>query len=181
MIYFLKYWKVIALGVAIVSALAWVRGTGYAAAQSKYTAIIAQMVAAMEADRAKAIAAARERTLLLGTIAMNEAALAAKTRAETVFVTNTVVKWKVKYAQNPNAGKCVIPAEFVRVHTAAATNRVSEAPPGGPQSDGPATGVTDIEVLDVDTANYATCHGWADQLRHFQSREIALDEAALTR
>jgi hypothetical protein len=180
-IYLLKYWKQLAGVAAILLVVWWIRGTGYDAAKAECKLETDTMVSELEAARAEAIKAAQEETLLLETIAMNEAALAAKTRAETVFVTNTVIKWKVKYAQNPNAGKCDMPPEFVRVHTAAVTNRVSEATPGGPQPDGPATGVTDIEVLDVDTANYATCHGWADQLRHFQSREIALDEAALTR
>jgi hypothetical protein len=176
-IYFLKYWKYGAAALVLVGLFAWIRGTGYDAAETKYKAQIATMVAEAEEARAEAIAAAQEKELLWQALESTEAALALKARAETKFVTNTVVKWKVRYAKNPDAGKCVVPDEFVRVYDSAALNRVPEATPDGPQPDGATRQITDIEILDITTQNYATCHGWADQLRHIQAREAALEEA----
>jgi hypothetical protein len=176
MMFLLKYWKYAAFAIVVMGCLGVVRASGYTAAETKYKGEIATMVIELQAARIQALADAQERTLLLGTIAVTEAALAAKARAKTEVVTETVVKWKVRYAANPDAGKCDITPEFVRVHTAAATNRVSPAPTSGPEFDGVPGGITDIDVLSVDTANYATCHKWADQLRHWQSRQRKIEE-----
>lgn len=73
-------------------------------------------------------------------------------KAEIQIVEKEVIKEVVKYANNPNAGKCVIPADFVRIHdkslseTSGRANETTKAPDT-------ATPITDIQVLEVSTQN----------------------------
>ena len=162
--FLLAYGKYIAAIALVAAAVAGIWRDGYTYATNKAEVLLVEL-------REKGRQAALEQALLWEQLAINESALALKARAETKVITDTVVKWKVKYVQNPDAGKCVVPPEFVRVHNAAANNRLPETPGNRPDPDGTTRKFTDIDVLDVTTANYAVCHKWADQLRHWQFRE----------
>lgn len=71
-----------------------------------------------------------------------------------------ITKEVIRYVQSPVAGQCALPAEWVRIHDAAA--RVSADPsttglPAAPASADAGT-VTDSEALGTITANYDTCN-----------------------
>lgn len=88
---------------------------------------------------------------------------------EAEVVTRTITKKVIEYVQSPNAGKCDLPNQWVRVHDAAARGMPptedTEAPGG---TNDAASGITDIEALDVTTSNYALCHETATRLRNLQ-------------
>ena len=98
--------------------------------------------------------------------AMTTALLAEERNRASEVVIREVTRWRTQYAKNTDNGKCAIPDEFVRLHDAAATGRLSEAPSG---VSGRPSGITDIEVLAVNTDNYALCRKWRDQLIYIKN------------
>lgn len=70
-------------------------------------------------------------------------------------VTDHVAKEVTKYVQSPDAGQCHFNDEWVRIYDSAAGMSKADAPAG---TDADTTRITDIEVLENATGNYATCH-----------------------
>lgn len=70
-------------------------------------------------------------------------------------VTEYVTKEVIKYAQSPDAGACQFSDQWVRVYDSAAGMSKADTATG---TDADATRITDIEVLENATGNYATCH-----------------------
>lgn len=69
--------------------------------------------------------------------------------------TEVIYREKIVYRNNPDAGACKLPDEWVQVHdNSTGLPRVSKAPSNAKAKQGQ---VSDIEVLDVVTANYQMC------------------------
>lgn len=70
-------------------------------------------------------------------------------------VTEYVNKEVIRYVQSPDAGTCQFNDQWVRVYDSAAGMSETDTAAG---TDADATRITDIEVLENATGNYATCH-----------------------
>ena len=88
-----------------------------------------------------------------------------------------VVKWRTKYETHPDAGKCVVPDEFVRVLDATGqdSSGVSEATTTPAGVDAGTGRISDIELLQYSTDVKMLCLKWRDNLIWWQDRERALD------
>ena len=168
-------WKQIVIVALVGALLATVYGFGYHNASNHYQRVIAESELKAASAQAEAVAKAQEASDALGEQSLLQAKLAAEQDRKAEVVTNTVVKWKVKYAQSPDAGKCVFPADFVRVHTAAVTGRLPDDTAATGRADAGPARVTDVDLLDVDTSNYAMCRKWRGQLIEWRDRERALE------
>jgi len=84
-------------------------------------------------------------------------------RVQTVYVAGkTITKEIPVYVTAKADAACTIPAGFVRIHDAAATNRAPEPAAGDP--DAPAAGVTLSAVAETVADNYTTCHAIREQV-----------------
>lgn len=82
-----------------------------------------------------------------------------------------VTREVVRYVQSPDAGRLVLPAEWVRIHDIAAFGRGAGVPGTAfPASRAYADAgrITDADAIAVTTENYATCHAVRDQLLALQ-------------
>lgn len=71
--------------------------------------------------------------------------------------TEVIYREKIIYRDNPNAGNCVIPGEWVQIHNnSTGMPGVSSATPDI-KAEARAEEISDIEVLDIVTANYRMC------------------------
>ncbi len=172
--FLMMYWKQLIGLIVLIVVCSIIYGFGYRNASNHFERVIAEEQLKTAMERAEAIAQAQAADDALGEQAMLQAKLGAEEARKNEVITNTVIKWKVKYAQSPDAGQCVLPPDFVRVHTAAVTGHLPDdtATSGGADA-GPAR-VTDVDVLDVDTQNYAMCRKWRGQLIQWRDRELAL-------
>lgn len=66
-----------------------------------------------------------------------------------------IYREKIVYRNNPDAGSCRIPGEWVQIHNN--STGVSAVPPAPADAQAERQAVTDIEVLDVVTENYRLC------------------------
>lgn len=82
-------------------------------------------------------------------------------RAQTRTVTKTITREVNNYVTPLSIAHCTIPLGFVRLHDAAAANRVPEAP--GLDADAPG-GVDLADIAETVAENYGECHAWRDQL-----------------
>lgn len=80
---------------------------------------------------------------------------------QTRTVTKTIVREVTNYVTPLSVRHCAIPLGFVRLHDAAAQNRLPEAP--GLDADAPG-GVDLAAVAETVAENYGTCHEWREQL-----------------
>ena len=84
--------------------------------------------------------------------------------------TKIVTKEVIKYVQNPNAGKLIIPTEWVRIHDTAAIG--PEYLQGDPvttaEPNASASKITDIDALEIVTDNYVSYHEIYNQLIDLQ-------------
>ena len=170
--FLLMYWKQLAFAAVLALVLGSVWGMGYKTASNHYQRVIAEAELKTAMEHAEAVAQAQAANDALGEQALLQAKLSAEQARKNEVVTNTVIKWKVKYAQNPDAGKCVLPPDFVRVHTAAVTGRLPDDPAATRGANAGPARVTDIDLLDVDTSNYAMCRKWRGQLIQWRDREL---------
>lgn len=102
----------IAAGLILVSA---VFGAGYWVAQLRYEATIAEIHTKLAEARAVAVEEGLARH------AAADALNAEKTKAREV-VYKTITKEVDRYVQSPNAGRCQLPDDWVRIHNSAATS-----------------------------------------------------------
>jgi hypothetical protein len=84
-------------------------------------------------------------------VSQNRALAKQKQKTVTEYVTKEVTK----YVQSPDAGKCHFNDEWVRVYDSAAGMSKTDTTTG---TDADTARITDIEVLENATGNYATCH-----------------------
>jgi hypothetical protein len=120
---------------------------------------------------ARASAAAARTELLQAQVAMQEAVILAQKQQKREVQFRDVIKWRTKYAQNPDAGKCVVPDEFVRVLDATGQDSGS-VPEGTGAADAAPIGagrVSDIELLQYSTDAKMMCLKWRDQLLGWQA------------
>ncbi len=90
-------------------------------------------------------------------------------------VTRTITKEVIKYVQAPEIVHVTLPAEWVRIHNAAASGTdMSETSNTAGKPDGPTSAVTDADALSVVTDNYSTCHQYADRVLALQDWAKAL-------
>lgn len=90
-------------------------GAGYKVAEWRYNAIISGIKGKLSEARAVAV----EEGLARHAIA--DQLNAEKTKAREV-VYKTITKEVDRYVQDPNAGRCVMPDDWVRIHNSAATS-----------------------------------------------------------
>jgi len=84
-------------------------------------------------------------------------------------VTRYINKEVIKYVQADNAGKCILPYEWVRIHDTAATGNIAGDTNSTAKSNDTAASVTDIEALGVVTENYQMCNIIRDRLIGLQA------------
>jgi len=84
-------------------------------------------------------------------------------------VTKYLTKEVIKYVKNDDAGKCVLPYEWVRIHDTAARNSITGDADTTTSTNDIAARVTDIDALEVVTDNYQTCNAIRDQLKGLQA------------
>jgi hypothetical protein len=167
-------------GLAVMAVLAWgysaIYGKGYAAAEGEYKEILALRDAADRDAHDKAKADADRIGMLLGQVSTDAALIAAQKARKREVEFRDVIKWRTKYAQNPDAGECAIPAEFVRVLDAAGQDSggVSATATGGTGTDAGTGRISDIELLQYSTDVKMMCLRWRDKLIWWQERERAL-------
>lgn len=77
------------------------------------------------------------------------------------------VREVIKYVQNPDAGRCELPADWVRIDTAAAAG-VSPATVAAGSSPGAAGGFTDTDALATSVERSHVCRAEIDKLRLWQ-------------
>lgn len=135
----------------------------------------AQTIASEQARNVERLTA--ERTAL----ASEAAALRDQERE---VVERVVTREVIRYVQNPNTVRTVLPFEWVRIHDRAATGRGAGMPAAtdGPRRpDAVAAPVTDADALVVITDNYTTCQATRDQLIGLQDwvRSLNLDGVAV--
>ena len=81
-------------------------------------------------------------------------------------VERIINKEVIKYVQKPDAGKCDIPHDLVRIHDSAASGvRIPEAPS---DTDVTPRGITDIDLAIIIPTNYAICRSNANKLKSLQ-------------
>lgn len=90
-------------------------------------------------------------------------------------ITEYVTKEVTKYVQSPDAGKCHFNDQWVRIYDSAAGMSKADT---ATRPDAAATRITDIEVLENATGNYATCNDIRQDLISLQewARKISGDE-----
>lgn len=106
----------------------------------------------------------------------NAARLYADLQAERERKNKVITKEVVKYAENPNAGRCVLPADWVRTHDQAASGMPDDSEPSSGSNDDPAR-FTDVDALATVTENYRICVTELDKLKALQSWVNAIIEA----
>jgi hypothetical protein len=149
--------------VKIVAALilsSAIFGGGYWVAHLRYSAVIADINTELSEGARLAEKAAKEHSNAVVT-----EAVAVDVQREIVY--KTITKEVIKYVQNPDAGKCVIPVDGVQLHDNAATARMPTATTITNGSPRPA--ITDIELLNKVVDNYETCNAIRDRLTALQS------------
>jgi len=172
------------LGVlAIVGALAWgyhaIRQSGYDERDSECKATDALRDAADAEAHAKALADAKALELAYTQIDINQATIAAQKQRKAEIDYRQVIVRRTQYAKRPDAGKCSIPAEFVRTvdaFRAADSGMPEEAPTSSGVDDGP-TGITDTELLSYTTDLKDTCANFRKSLLEWKAREQDLQRA----
>jgi hypothetical protein len=85
-------------------------------------------------------------------VSQNRALAEQKQKTVTEYVTKEVTK----YVQSPDAGQCHFTDDWVRPYDSAAAGLPQTDTTTGSDADAPR--ITDIEVLENATGNYATCH-----------------------
>lgn len=75
-----------------------------------------------------------------------------------------VIKEVIRYEENPNAGLCDLPDEWVRNHDYAASGSMPAVPDATTEPDDGARRITDIEALEVVAENYLSCNDTREQL-----------------
>jgi hypothetical protein len=125
---------------------------------------------AAEADAARI-------SMLMVQASIDQALIAAQQTRKREVQFRDVIKWRTKYEQNPDAGKCVVPDEFVRVlDTTGQDSSGVSAEAGSPSGvDDTAGRISDIELLQFATDAKMRCLGWRDRVINWQERERALD------
>lgn len=131
-------------------------------------------LAEIEAEAAMNLAAfereARQVDTLRAAVTKRNAELIeVKRQAETArarVITREVVRYET---ENPDAGRCDLPADWLRVHDAAGDPGLPAAAGSAPvPNDTPARAVTDADALRVITENYQTCLSEFTRLRQWQ-------------
>lgn len=93
----------------------------------------------------------------------------ARRQAETAkarVITREVIRY---VTENPDAGRCDLPAEWLRIHDASAgTDLPPAAGAAGAPDDATARAFTDADALRVITENYQTCLSEFTRLRQLQ-------------
>lgn len=89
-------------------------------------------------------------------------------------VTEYVTKEVTKYVQSPDAGQCHFTDDWVRIYNAAAGMSKADTAAG---TDADAARITDIEVLENATGNYATCNDIRQDLISLQDWVRKISEA----
>lgn len=100
---------------AVLILTSMVFGAGYKVAQLQYKAVISDMNAKLSEARAVSVEEGLKRH------AIADALNAEKTKAREV-VYKTITKEVDRYVQDPNAGRCKLPDDWVRIHNSAATS-----------------------------------------------------------
>ncbi len=116
--------------IKIAAALILVSGifaAGYKVAEWRYEAIIADIHASLAEARAVAVEEGLARH------AAADALNAEKAKAREV-VYKTITKEVDRYVQSPNAGRCQLPDDWVRIHNSAATSGSSSLVNDSPDS-----------------------------------------------
>ena len=104
-----------------------------------------------------AIKKARETEAAKRADAEGKADLLAKKLKEAHAVERIVTKEVIKYVKNPDSGKCIINNDWMHAHdTATASTMPTDADTAG-GIDAANGRITDIEALEIVTANYAIC------------------------
>ena len=165
MLFLLKHWKVLAGVTVIVSVLSAVYYSGYQSAATKYKADILVIGRDAALAHAKAVNLVLEKNKVQAELTEAQSLLYAELEKEAEVIYRENIKEIIKYRDNPNAGKCVLPDQFVRSYDAATAGRsVSEITEtaSGPQNS--TVRVRDTEVLQNYVLNITQCRKWRREL-----------------
>jgi hypothetical protein len=161
-------------GLAVMAVLAWgylaIYGNGYAEAEGEYKEILALRDAADRDAHDKAKADADRISMLLWQVSMDAALIAAQKARKREVEFRDVIKWRTKYAQNPDAGKCILPDEFICVLDATGKDGsgVSEETGAPCRVVAGAGRISDLELLQYSTDAKMMCLKWRDQILGWQ-------------
>ena len=144
---------------------------GYDDAEAEYKEILVLRDKADQEAKDAAIADAQRIEMLQAQVAIDQALILAQKRRKREIQYIEVTKWRTKYAQNPDAGKCVVPDEFVRVldSTGQDNSDMSETTGAPDGADAGAGRISDIELLQFSTDAKLMCLKWRDQLLGWQA------------
>jgi hypothetical protein len=158
-------YKGVVLVIAICAGSAY---GGYKVASLKYGKQIATMLNDANVKRViaqnKANELAAAQGLISDKIAENYALNQKKQQVRTVYVNREIVK----YAKSPDAGKCKLDDQWVRIHDATASGVSNDAETAS-TIDGKARQITDITALQTITENYGQCNAIRQQLIGLQA------------
>lgn len=170
------------VALAVISAAGlWLYGVvysrGYSAAEIEYKEILVLRDQSDLDAKLKAEAQAKRIEMLWEQASIDQAVINAQKARKREIQYVEVTKWRTKYEKNPDAGRCVVPDEFVRVldSTGQDGGSVPEASPGGAVVDVVTGRISDIELLQFTTDTKLMCLKWRDKLIAWQDREQALN------
>lgn len=158
-------------GALVVGVRQMVYQEGYDDAEAEYKEILVLRDKADQDAKDAAIADAQRIEMLQAQVAIDQALILAQKQRKREVQYIEVTKWRTKYAQNPDAGKCVVPSEFVRVLDSTGQDNSDMSETTG-AADGAAIGagrISDIELLQFSTDAKMTCLKWRDQLLSWQA------------
>lgn len=137
---------------------------GFRVAELKYKAVLAER----EKDLAQAIVdkqnAITEAKSVNDLMTLQTAELDALRQKKSEVLKVEVIKEVIRYEENPNAGLCDLPPEWVRNHDYAASGSMPAVPDATAELDDSARRITDIEALEVVAENYLSCNDTREQL-----------------
>lgn len=172
-----KYSPYIIGAIVLILVASQVYQAGYNSAQNKYKAIIVKQEAAYWQAQEEAIKEAQKQELLMGQAVIDQALINALKSQKREIQVVEVTKWRTKYEKNPDAGKCVVPNEFVRVldNTGQESSSMPEETSSGAVANDSPGSISDIELLQYTTDTKMMCLRWRDKLIAWQEREKALE------
>lgn len=159
------------IAAAVVFAVGWNwRGS---IANANYLEMQAQYLHTIQLATQEALAQAQERDKQLQKNAELAAELAAERKRKNTILTQRVVR----YVQNPDAGHCALPADWVQLHDDAARAALSDSRTAT-AFDAAARTITDADAIVTIAANYQSCNetraalielqGWAKAINTSQ-------------
>lgn len=172
----LLHWKTFAALAFVAAVFAAAYGLGHSRASDHYKVILLEQQKAYDTVHLEARNALDAHQMELNARLMMESVVAAERSRKRDVIVQEVTKWRTRYAKNPDAGRCHVPAEFVCITDATILDDVSETAEGACRADAGPSGISDVELLSFITDAKRTCLQWRDQLMEWQARERVIQQ-----